>query len=87
MLVKKNGTLVQTEKCLSYNYLKKSWMRFQPLSYKPIKTTRRKSMFPTTKRTTQRVLLRVLLLLALLIALAGMGQSQTASPAQVRSFP
>ena len=37
-------------------------------------------MFPTTKRTTQRVLLRVLLLLALLIALAGMGQSQTASP-------
>ena len=37
-------------------------------------------MFPTTKRTTQRALLRVSLLLAALIALAGIGQSQTASP-------
>jgi hypothetical protein len=37
-------------------------------------------MFPTTKRKTQRVLPRVLFLLALLIALAGIGQSQTASP-------
>ena len=37
-------------------------------------------MFPTTKRTTRRVLLRASLLLALLTVLAGIGQSQTASP-------
>jgi len=37
-------------------------------------------MSPTTKRTTHRVLLRALLLLAPLMALAGVGQSQTASP-------